>query len=182
MDMVTMSDREVVREIGRRLRRRRLERNWSQEQVAERAGLTRVTIARVEKGTPASLLTLIQILRALDAIDLADTDILFIENVGNLVCPASWDLGETAKVVLFAVTDGEDKPAKYPKMFRQSRYALFTKVDLLPHLTFEVDKAVACAKEVNPDLEFFYTSSTTGEGLELWYDFLRRAVATTRVV
>jgi len=72
MDMVTMSDREVVREIGRRLRRRRLERNWSQEQVAERAGLTRVTIARVEKGTPASLLTLIQILRALDVIEELD--------------------------------------------------------------------------------------------------------------
>lgn len=119
-----------------------------------------------------------QIQNALDAIDLADTDLLFIENVGNLVCPASWDLGETAKVVLFAVTDGEDKPAKYPKMFRQSRYAVFTKIDLLPHLTFDMDKAVTCAREVNPDLEFFHTSSTTGDGLEAWYDFLRRAVAT----
>jgi hydrogenase nickel incorporation protein HypB len=121
-----------------------------------------------------------QIQNALDAIDLADTDLLFIENVGNLVCPASWDLGETAKAVLFAVTDGEDKPAKYPKMFRQSRYAVFTKIDLLPHLTFDMDKAVAYAREVNPDLAFFFTSSTTGEGLEAWYDFLRHAVATVR--
>jgi len=119
-----------------------------------------------------------QIQRALDAIDLADTDLLFIENVGNLVCPASWDLGETAKVVLFAVTDGEDKPVKYPKMFRQSRYAVLTKIDLLPHLTFDMDKAVAYAREVNTDLAFFFTSSTTGEGLEAWYDFLRRAVTT----
>ena len=119
-----------------------------------------------------------QIQKALDAIDLADTDLLFIENVGNLVCPASWDLGETAKVVLFAVTDGEDKPVKYPKMFRQSRYAVLTKIDLLPHLTFDMDKAVAYAREVNTDLAFFFTSSTTGEGLEAWYDFLRRAVTT----
>lgn len=72
MDMVTMSDREVVREIGRRLRRRRLERNWSQEQIAERAGLSRLTLAKLEKGTPTSLLTLIQILRALDAIEELD--------------------------------------------------------------------------------------------------------------
>ena len=100
-------------------------------------------------------------------------DLLFIENVGNLVCPASWDLGETAKVVLFSVTEGEDKPVKYPKMFRVARYAILNKMDLLPYVPFDVDRAVAFAREVNPDLQFFFTSALTGEGMASWYDFLR---------
>jgi hydrogenase nickel incorporation protein HypB len=121
-----------------------------------------------------------QVLTALDALDLQETDILFIENVGNLVCPASWDLGEAAKVVLFSVTDGEDKPAKYPKMFREAHYAVLTKTDLLPHVPFDLEKAVACAREINPDLEFFFTSSVTGEGLAEWYGFLRAQVQVVK--
>jgi hydrogenase nickel incorporation protein HypB len=117
-----------------------------------------------------------QVLASLEAVDLPDTDLLFVENVGNLVCPASWDLGETAKIVLFSVTDGEDKPAKYPKMFRESRYAVLTKTDLLPHVPFDPERAVTCAHEVNPDLEFFFTSAVTGEGLDEWYAFLRAQV------
>jgi len=113
-----------------------------------------------------------QVAAALDAVDLEDTDLLFIENVGNLVCPASWDLGETAKIVVFSVTEGEDKPVKYPKMFRMARYAVLNKVDLLPHVDFDVDRAVAFARRVNPDLEFFLTSARTGEGLREWTDFL----------
>ena len=80
-----------------------------------------------------------QVATALDAIDLEHTRLLFIENVGNLVCPASRDLGEDAKVVLFSVTEGEDKPVKYPKMFQQARYAVFSKMDLLPHVPFKVE-------------------------------------------
>ena len=114
-----------------------------------------------------------QILTALEEVDLACTDLLFIENVGNLVCPASWDLGETAKVVVFSVPEGEDKPLKYPKMFREARYAVLNKVDLLPFVPFDLDKAVAYAREVNPDLRFFYTSALKEEGLEEWYAFLR---------
>jgi len=121
-----------------------------------------------------------QVLTALDALDLQETDLLFIENVGNLVCPASWDLGEAAKVVLFSVTDGEDKPAKYPKMFREARCAVLTKTDLLPHVPFDLEKAVACAQEINPDLEFFFTSSVTGEGLAEWYGFLRAQVQVVK--
>lgn len=117
-----------------------------------------------------------QVRAALDAIDLGETDLLFVENVGNLVCPASWDLGEDAKVVLFSVTEGEDKPAKYPKMFREARYCVFTKTDLLPHVPFDVEKAEAIAREVNPELRFFRTSAVTGEGLEAWLDFLRALV------
>jgi hydrogenase nickel incorporation protein HypB len=114
-----------------------------------------------------------QVQHALDAIDLADTDLLFIENVGNLVCPAHWDLGEDAKVVLFSVTEGEDKPLKYPSMFRESRVAVLTKIDLLPHVPFDVGRAIACARQVNPALRFFFTSALTGEGMETWFDFLR---------
>jgi len=114
-----------------------------------------------------------QVTDALDAIDLDALDLVFIENVGNLVCPASWDLGETAKVVLFSVTEGEDKPLKYPKMFQKARYAVLNKIDLLPYVPFEVEKAKACAREVNPTIEFFLTSALTGEGLDVWYDFVR---------
>ncbi|HPF61648.1 MAG: hydrogenase nickel incorporation protein HypB [Gemmatimonadetes bacterium] len=117
-----------------------------------------------------------QVDTALDALDLAATGLLFIENVGNLVCPASWDLGEEAKIVLFSVTEGEDKPLKYPKMFREARYAVFTKIDLLPHVPFDLERGRRCALEVNPTLQLFETSALTGEGLEEWFAFLRRAV------
>jgi hydrogenase nickel incorporation protein HypB len=117
-----------------------------------------------------------QITTALEAIDLDRTRLLFIENVGNLVCPASWDLGEDAKIVLFSVTEGEDKPAKYPKMFQQARYAVLSKMDLLPHVPFDVDRAVECARCVNPELEFLFTSALAPQGLEQWYAFLRAQV------
>lgn len=118
-----------------------------------------------------------QILTALDAIDLERTRLLFIENVGNLVCPASWDLGETAKIVVFSTTEGEDKPLKYPKMFQMARYAVLNKIDLLPHVDFSLDRAIANAQVVNPDLRFFLTSARTGEGLETWMGFLRQQVS-----
>ena len=113
-----------------------------------------------------------QIDTGLQAVNLDDTDLLFIENVGNLVCPASWYLGEDAKVVVFSVTEGEDKPLKYPKMFREATYAVINKMDLLPYVPFDVDRAVAFAREVNPHLQFFFTSATTGSGLDEWCDFL----------
>jgi hydrogenase nickel incorporation protein HypB len=114
-----------------------------------------------------------QILDSLDAIDLSETQLLLIENVGNLVCPASWDLGEKAKIVVFSVTEGEDKPLKYPKMFREARYAVLNKIDLLPHVPFDVERAIENASRINPALTFFQTSALTGRGLEGWLDFLR---------
>ncbi len=114
-----------------------------------------------------------QVTTALDAIDLDATDLLFIENVGNLVCPASWDLGEDAKIVLFSVTEGEDKPAKYPKMFREARVCVFTKMDLLAYVPFSVVRATAIALEVNPELQFLFTSGVRGDGMDEWYGFLR---------
>ena len=117
-----------------------------------------------------------QVTAALESLELSSMDLLLIENVGNLVCPASWDLGETAKIVVFSVTEGEDKPLKYPKMFQQASYAILNKTDLLPHVPFDVDKAKEFALQVNPQLRFFQTSALTGEGLEAWYDFLRAQV------
>ena len=115
-----------------------------------------------------------QMLDALDAIDFTATRLLFIENVGNLVCPANWDLGERAKIVVFSVTEGEDKPLKYPKMFREARYAVINKVDLLPYVPFDIDHAIDNALQVNPGLQFFQTSALTGRGLGEWFEFLRR--------
>ncbi|HSW31827.1 MAG TPA: hydrogenase nickel incorporation protein HypB [Longimicrobiales bacterium] len=114
-----------------------------------------------------------QVSAALEDLALDELDLLFVENVGNLVCPASWDLGETAKVVVFSVTEGEDKPLKYPKMFRMARYAVLNKVDLLPYVPFDLDLAVDYARQVNPELTFFFTSALTGEGMGPWYDFLQ---------
>lgn len=122
-----------------------------------------------------------QVANALDALDLAGTDVLFVENVGNLVCPASWDLGEDAKVVVTSVTEGEDKPIKYPKAFRQSAYLVLNKVDLLPHLAYDAELALRYAREVNPALRCFRTSARSGEGMAEWYDFLRAAVAARHV-
>jgi hydrogenase nickel incorporation protein HypB len=115
-----------------------------------------------------------QVEAALDAIDLSATDLLFIENVGNLVCPAAWDLGEDAKIVLFSVTEGEDKPSKYPGLFRVARWVVFTKIDLLPHVPFSIERAAGFAREVNSDLQFLKTSALKPDGLSEWYDFLRQ--------
>ena len=118
-----------------------------------------------------------QVMTALDAVDLEATDVLVIENVGNLVCPAAWDLGEAAKVVLFSVTEGEDKPVKYPRMFREASLAVLTKVDLLPHLDFDVDRAVEYMRAVNPSIRVIRLSARTGEGMGEWLDLLRAEAA-----
>ena len=104
--------------------------------------------------------------------------VVMIENVGNLVCPALFDLGERAKVVILSVTEGEDKPIKYPHMFKASEVMLLNKIDLLPYLKFDVERCVAYAREVNPDIRVFRVSATTGEGMDTWYDWLRGERAT----
>lgn len=99
---------------------------------------------------------------------LDDHGILFIENVGNLVCPASFDLGEKHKVAVLSVTEGEDKPLKYPHMFAAASLMLLNKVDLLPYLNFDVEKCIASAREVNPEIEIILISATSGEGMDQW--------------
>jgi hydrogenase nickel incorporation protein HypB len=100
--------------------------------------------------------------------------VVMIENVGNLVCPAMFDLGEHAKVVILSVTEGEDKPLKYPHMFRSATLMILNKTDLLPYLDFDVGRVVANAREVNPDIEVLEVSARTGAGLDQWYGWIRR--------
>jgi hydrogenase nickel incorporation protein HypB len=98
--------------------------------------------------------------------------LLFIENVGNLVCPAMWDLGEAAKVAILSVTEGEDKPLKYPDMFAAARLMVLNKVDLLPHLDFDVPQCIAYARRVNPGIEVLLVSAKSGQGMDAWLDWL----------
>ncbi|MBP5974909.1 hydrogenase nickel incorporation protein HypB [Brasilonema sp. CT11] len=98
--------------------------------------------------------------------------VVMIENVGNLVCPALFDLGELFKVVILSVTEGEDKPIKYPHIFRASQVMILTKIDLLPHVEFDVQRCIEYAKQVNPQIQVFQVSAMTGTGLENWYEWL----------
>ncbi len=100
--------------------------------------------------------------------------IVMIENVGNLVCPALFDLGEQAKVVILSVTEGEDKPIKYPYMFRASEIMILTKIDLLPYVKFDVQRCIEYAKQVNPQIQIFQLSAQTGMGLDNWYKWLSK--------
>ena len=103
--------------------------------------------------------------------------LLFIENVGNLVCPAMWDLGEAAKVAILSVTEGEDKPLKYPDMFAAASLMLLNKTDLLPHLRFDVQRCIDYARRVNPAIEVLQLSAVTGDGMQAWLDWLERRAA-----
>jgi hydrogenase nickel incorporation protein HypB len=116
-----------------------------------------------------------QVSTALEDLDLSALDLLFIENVGNLVCPSSYDLGESMKVVVMSVTEGEDKPLKYPAAFRRAAALVITKTDLVPHLGISVESVVANARAVNPELVVFETSARTGEGVTEWTGWLAAA-------
>ena len=140
----------------------------------------RVVSAVVTGG--ACHLDALQVMTALDAIDLDRTRLLFIENVGNLVCPANWDLGEAGKIVLFSVTEGEDKPLKYPTMFQRASHVVMTKTDLLPYVPFDIERAMQNARTVNPALDFIQLSGMRGDNMESWFAFLRAAVQTARSV
>ena len=111
--------------------------------------------------------------KAMQQLKLSDDSLLLIENVGNLVCPASFDLGEAHKVAILSVTEGEDKPLKYPDMFRAADMMLLNKCDLLPYLAFDADLAVANARRVNPDIRVIRISATSGEGMDEWLGWVR---------
>jgi hydrogenase nickel incorporation protein HypB len=117
---------------------------------------------------------------ALPELSPADDSLLLIENVGNLVCPAAFDLGEAHKVVILSVTEGEDKPLKYPNMFHAASLMLLNKVDLLPHLAFSSELAISYARQVNPALQVIQLSATTGEGFDQWLAWLRAGCTATQ--
>lgn len=139
---------------------------------AERIQATGCPVVQVNTGTGCHL-EAAMIERGLQTLNPPMNSLLMIENVGNLVCPALFDLGENAKVAILSVTEGEDKPIKYPHMFRASQVMILTKIDLLPYLNFDLDRCIAYARQVNPAIEIFQVSATTGEGLPLWYSWLQ---------
>lgn len=114
---------------------------------------------------------------AIDELRPAPASCLFIENVGNLVCPAAFDLGEDAKIAILSVTEGEDKPLKYPDMFTAARLAILNKTDLAPHCDADLDAYEANLRRVNPDIEILRVSARTGEGMEAWITWLKTRLA-----
>ncbi|NCC25582.1 MAG: hydrogenase accessory protein HypB [Deltaproteobacteria bacterium] len=120
------------------------------------------------------------VLEACNRLDLKGTDILFVENVGNLVCPAEFSVGEDHKVAILSVTEGDDKPEKYPLLFAESRVMILNKIDLMPYVDFDLERASRFARALNKDIEIFTLSARTGEGMEAWYAWLRKEVQTKK--
>ncbi|MDP1581308.1 MAG: hydrogenase nickel incorporation protein HypB [Candidatus Didemnitutus sp.] len=136
-------------------------------------------VAQITTGTVCHL-DAGMIARAAEEIDLAGTRVLFIENVGNLVCPASFDLGEQLRVVLLSTTEGEDKPLKYPPIFKSAHLVLLTKIDVADTLGFDRRVAVENIRRIAPQAQIIELSTRSGEGLALWYDYLRSHLAPPR--
>lgn len=142
---------------------------------AQRIRETGCNVVQINTGTGCHL-EAAMIQKGLHELAPSPRSIVMIENVGNLVCPALFDLGEQAKVVILSVTEGEDKPMKYPHMFRASQVMILNKIDLLPYVEFDGDRCVEYALKVNPKLTIFQVSATTGEGLEDWYGWLKNTM------
>jgi hydrogenase nickel incorporation protein HypB len=139
---------------------------------AERIRATGARVVQINTGTGCHL-DAEMASRALTQLDPPMHSVLMIENVGNLVCPALFDLGERAKVLILSVTEGEDKPIKYPHMFRACSLLLLNKIDLLPYLRFDVGRCIDYARRVNPQIEILQVSAQSGEGMEAWYGWVR---------
>ena len=146
---------------------------------AERVAAIGVPVKQINTGTGCHL-DAHMVGHGVDDFDLPATDILMIENVGNLVCPASFDLGEDHKVVVLSVTEGEDKPLKYPQMFQASELMLINKIDLRPYLRFDLEQCKTFARRVNPRIEIIEISCHSGEGMTTWYDWLQAGVRRKR--
>jgi hydrogenase nickel incorporation protein HypB len=140
---------------------------------ARRIAATGVPVRQINTGAGCHL-DAHMVGHALEDLLPGELDLLFIENVGNLVCPAAFDLGEAHKVVVLSVTEGEDKPLKYPQMFHAADVMLLNKVDLLPHLDFDVEKCLEMARRVSPGITIFRLSAKTGEGMGEWYEWLQK--------
>ena len=147
---------------------------------AERIRATGVKAVQINTGKGCHL-DAHRVGHALEGLQPPPDSLLFIENVGNLVCPSAFDLGEAHKVVILSVTEGEDKPIKYPDMFRAADLMLLNKTDLLPHLDFNVAECIAYAKQVNPRLKVLLLSAKTGEGLENWLAWLQAELALQKI-
>ena len=138
---------------------------------ADRIRATRAPAVQINTGKGCHLDSHM-VANALEMLDPPSGGVLFIENVGNLVCPAAFDLGEAHKVVMLSVTEGDDKPLKYPDMFHAADLMILTKIDLLPHVTFDVERCVGFARRINPSIQLLRVSATSGEGMADWYDWI----------
>ena len=138
---------------------------------ADRIAATGVPVKQINTGAGCHL-DAHMVGHGVESFDLVETDILMIENVGNLVCPASFDLGEDHKVVVLSITEGEDKPLKYPLMFQAADLMLINKIDLLPHINFDLEQCKAFARQINPQIEIMELSCHSGAGMQQWYDWL----------
>jgi hydrogenase nickel incorporation protein HypB len=138
---------------------------------ADRIAATGVPVKQINTGAGCHL-DAHMVGHGVENFDLAKTDVLMIENVGNLVCPASFDLGEDHKVAVLSVTEGEDKPLKYPLMFQAADLMLINKIDLLPYLDFDLEQCKTFARQVNPQLQIMELSCLSGAGMQQWYDWL----------
>lgn len=146
---------------------------------AERVAALGIPVVQINTGGGCHL-DANMIREALPGLDLDAIDLLIVENVGNLVCPAEFHVGEDAKVMILSTAEGADKPLKYPLIFQASQVMLLNKMDLMPHLDFDLAKARREALTLNPDLEIFEVSCRTGEGLEGWFDWLAKRVGAVR--
>ncbi len=150
-----------------------IEGDQESEQDARRIRATGCPAVQINTGAGCHL-EADMVARALEQLQPRAGSVVFIENVGNLVCPALFDLGERARVALISVTEGEDKPLKYPHMIRSADLLLLTKTDLLPHLDFDIDQCEAWARQVNPDLQILRVSARDGTGMAQWLQWLER--------
>ncbi len=163
----------TLRDLSGSLRCAVIEGDQQTDNDARRIAATGVPAKQINTGAGCHL-DAHMVGHAMEELPMDDLDILFIENVGNLVCPASFDLGEAHKVVVLSVTEGEDKPLKYPQMFHAADVMLLNKVDLLPYLDFDVDKCLEMARRVSPGIRIFRLSARSGEGMAEWYEWLGR--------
>ncbi|VAW29151.1 [NiFe] hydrogenase nickel incorporation-associated protein HypB [hydrothermal vent metagenome] len=147
-------------------------------QDADRIDALKIPVVQINTGKGCHLDSEM-VYKAFKKLELETNSVLMIENVGNLVCPAMFDLGEQHRVVIISTTEGDDKPIKYPDMFDHSDVCIINKIDLLPYVNFEVEKAKDYAKRINPNLIFFELSATTGKGMEAWYSWLKQNVSNT---
>lgn len=162
---------ETIKRLKDRLPIAVIEGDQQTEHDADKIRATGVTAAQINTGRVCHL-DAHAIGHAVTELQVKDHSLLFIENVGNLVCPASFDLGEAHKVVVLSVTEGDDKPIKYPDMFHAADIMLINKADLLPYVDFDVERCIQFARKVNPDIQVIQLSATKGDNLSTWTDWL----------
>ena len=161
----------TIRELGIELRIYVIEGDQATDNDAQRIRAAGAHALQINTGAGCHL-DAHMVAHGLEHLDPPTNSLVMIENVGNLVCPALFDLGERAKIVVCSVTDGDDKPIKYPHMFHASEVMILNKIDLLPYVEFDLERCLGYARQVNPRLRIFHVSATRGDGLNDWYEWL----------